>query len=515
MDPTGDKTPEIQRNKGFLMMEWLERMRDLNFIESVNSYLSGEKNWEDSGMLNIYKAADRFQHSDEWYTDPNWSAEDQFWLRMREDGAIPGETDYDDDWSRPTFPCTDLMSLINSSYSLFETATDLFEQNYNDMVNAGVAIKGLSELKGKVRFDHYYQSDGFKTFQGTFDGKPSTALSILDDHGRYTSDRLDYLTNEELATLEYIARTGTAEDLVNYYDSFEATVNRRKGYQEASDAYARMHNGSDPPDVVIDYIYAGASGFVDGNEYFLDGLVDCVAPSKVPSTSEYRQLAFTAMLQKGSEAGDRHDTGILATYTGASAAGKKFIPSVVKIVSPDASNALQQLSDFGNSLETNYRSGEDVTYGQALGATAMTEGFNAFYKATVSPVFNSGDSNVLVNATGRMLDGAIKSGAKTAAGEIFLGQSNQPTTYDIKGKVNNYGSYVANGISSNASDAVEGFMAKGLKTVGVDDEGIAAVKTIARPTIDIYTKKAANSVVTSTLEDIEDVFVDDNAEESK
>ena len=331
---------------GLALLDFLERIENTKtkdgktLIDCLEAYKNGES-WMDSGLGELYRNS---RNDNMGFTDEEY--ENDFLIEFNEynskslDEAIDQTTNYYKN------------NLVPNS--------KLFDENYQSTLKVGVAIQGLKELQGHVKYDSYTLTDEYKNTRS--DAKATE--DFLDEAFGLDLSGVEYMTSDELKMLKYIYESQGSEEASQYMDSISQSLRRREGYIRASAVYYELMSGNNQGlEAVGDMLRIGGIGYGDGMGGFLDGFVDYVAPSKELTADEYAQTALLGYLSDG---GTNYDKDLLLAYNIGSTAGKKTLPIILNVVKPGLGKTLETISDTGNKIESYMRADENTSYGEAL-----------------------------------------------------------------------------------------------------------------------------------------------------
>lgn len=257
----------------------------------------------------------------------------------------------------------DYLRSVTKGAADLEVWSSGFYENYKSALKVGIATQGLKELQGHARYDSYYLLEAFQNYD---DSKWSDEafMQSLCDSTDIDIDRLAYMSQSEVKTFRYLYDTEGEAAAQEFLNSISPTLNRREGYIKASIYYNQVMSGSNEGlEAAWDHFCVGGKGYGDGLSYFLDGFVDCVAPSREMSANEYAQVALLGYLTEG---GTDYDTSLLAAYNIGKTMGEETIPTILDLIRPGLGKASKMISNYGNSVETYIRADESTTYGEAL-----------------------------------------------------------------------------------------------------------------------------------------------------
>ena len=343
-----------------------------------------------------------------------------------------------------------------------------FQDNYDKAVEVGVAIKGMQELKGHVRYDAYYLKEEYVNYQQNQTSNAEFLDSLFyDDDNPVDTDRLMYMSSEEMKMYRYLYENEGLDAAETFADSINTTLNRREGYVKATEAYYTYMDGTNEGlEAVWDHISMGATGAGDGLTEFCDGLVDLVAPSKELTAEEYAKVALLGYLNNG---GTDYDTSLLTAYNVGNAVGKETIPTLVSLVNPTAGKTLRTLSSSGNKIEDYFRADDCNSYFEALahaGADLATnEGIDA-----VANTFGLNSTPV-----GKLLVAGAKNIAQNS--KEFLFDNNNDTIYTSGTLIKEAKGQVAGEVSKQACDWFKSY----LKGCGWPDGAIETATSVLKP----------------------------------
>jgi hypothetical protein len=374
-----------------------------------------------------------------------------------------------------------------------------FQDNYDKAVEVGVAIKGMQELKGHVRYDAYYLKEEYVNYQQNKTSNAEFLDSLYyDDDNPVDTERLMYMSSEEMKMYRYLYENEGRDAAETFADSINTTLNRREGYVKATEAYYTYMDGTNEGlEAVWDHISMGAVGAGDGLSEFCDGLVDLVAPSKELTAEEYSKVALLGYLNNG---GTDYDSSLLTSYNVGNAVGKETIPTLVSLVNPTAGKTLRTLSSSGNKIEDYFRADDCNSYFEALahaGADLATnEGIDA-----VANTFGLNSTPV-----GKLLVAGAKNVAQNS--KEFLFGNNDSVIYSQGTLIKEAKGQIAGEISNKTCTWFKSY----LKTCGWSDGAIetasAMLKPVAKQTAQAgvdaaytYTETIAGNVVNGTNND--------------
>jgi hypothetical protein len=316
-----------------------------NIIDCIDAYNKGES-WVDSGLAELYREG-HFYYSDDYsLTDEQYEQE---FL-------------YDLDWYYNNDGDEVLGKVVDYYRNNLQPNSEIFEKNYEDTVRVGVAIQGLKELNGHVKYDAYSRTEGYQSTEFNSAENEEFLNKIYFDTN-INLEKTAYMTDSELKMFKYLYENNGESAAAEYISSINQTLNRREGYIRASAYYYDLVSGNNTGlEAVWDHLSVGATGYGDGISGFVDGFVDLVAPEKELSANEYAQTALVGYLTEG---GTSYDNTLLLSYNIGNTAGKKTIPMVLNLVKPGLGTAAEIISDYGNNIETYFGADENATHGGA------------------------------------------------------------------------------------------------------------------------------------------------------
>ena len=338
-----------------------------NLIECIREY--GETgDFIGSGLGELYWANGDFHGlSSQTVENGYYNGDMERWFEEELDlvGIYMPYTDIG--WKKSEISISDICTDIAENYDNVREYTMTFKENYDNALNVGVAIKGMQELKGHVKYDTVYMNPDYIEYNS----QAGPLASFLEEmcNGDLSADKTallkkaTYMTQSELEMFRYLYDTEGYSSAKAFEDSIDISLTKREGVVKASEYYNYLMDGSNAGvEAVWDHISTGGTGFGDGFVDFCDGIRDLVAPDKKLSVDEYAQVAFVEMLTDG---GTSYDKSLLASYNVGSAVGKESIPIALGLIHPSLGKGVKIASTMGNNLETYFRADENTTYLEA------------------------------------------------------------------------------------------------------------------------------------------------------
>ncbi len=437
----------------FLKVQETKNSQGKSFLDCLKDYRE-TRDFSGSGLLDFYKAQRDVPEgmTDEQLTD--------FFKELFDEENYP---DPGFDESVDTFL---------DNYDEISNIASQFNDNYKKAVETGVAVKGLQELAGHVRYDAMYLRDDFASFNDDTWTNDEFLNKIYVEG--FDINKLGYLTQDEMKMFRYLYDRENPEAAMQYMEDMRGTLNRREGYVRATTFYMDLMDGSNHGiDWCWDHLRTGGTGYGDGLSGYIDGFVDLVAPSKELSADDYAQAAFIGYLTEG---GTAYDTSLLTAYNLGSAAGKQTIPALISLVNPTLGKASVAVSDFGNNIETYMQSEEGTGYFDAFMHSAVTvfgdKGIEAIagYAGFDGPV-----ANLVVAATKGMYG--------DAANAIYGGEPSYGGAWDEAKKG------MSGNVAETAADWFKGYLVGKGVPEGLADHMVGAVT----PGVQTLTNAAINT----------------------
>ena len=390
----------------------------------------------------------------------------------------------------------DVVKNLRNAIDELDKSAAGFDENYQKAVQAGVAIKGLESIRVRTKYGMISESDGFKGFDPTEDDEDINDLirSIINT-GKLTDQQgiEEYLTGDEKKMFDYIYQTYGEDKAQEYLIEITEPVNKRQGMIEAQKFIDSVHSGSNENlDAIIDCIRTGGKGWVNGMEYFADGLVDIVDPSTTISKNEYAQLAILDILKNDSETGGFYYDALLESYNFGYNTGKKTIPTILNLVTPyRVGDYVELASNIGNRTEETMRT-KDLSQGEAFLSSMLYESTVFLTNGQKGKNLSSCEVKLLQNLVGAvtgneqldvvdvMYDSAVDTIGEYAGGKLQAGVGRVTKAIGIEDKVDSIiGTFAENtGGGAKAEEMIGKFVkdrtTEGVKSVVKDIESYGA-----------------------------------------
>jgi len=337
-----------------------------SLIQCVREY--GETgDFNGSGLGELYWAGGHFGTLDSISVEQGYyNGEMEQWFEIALVDGLGTIENYKNskNYSNNYYPPDDARKICRDIGWIYDDLSSMafdFKENYNNAVTVGVAIKGMQELKGHVKYDTIYMDPNFIEYNN----KAGSLVNFLDDmcnkdlseDEKALMDKATYMTKSELEMFRYLYNNNKESwSAEQFAKSIDISLTKREGVVNAYEYYDYLMSGNNAGlEAAWDHISSGGTGFGDG-------IVDLVAPSKTLTVNEYAQIAFVDMLKEDSSG---YSKSLLASYDIGNSLGNEAIPIVASLVNPTLGKAARIASSTGNALEDYFRADDSTTYWEA------------------------------------------------------------------------------------------------------------------------------------------------------